>query len=123
MTNKHNSKGSVGADNYTMPTYSLSVGLKNKNQISGSEDSKKNHLSKNGDDVRLILTENLPCPGCGKLTLHAKSSDSNSISTNCSSCGFVMKLEIDEWNRIDKSTNPKEYIKKMARLKELIGLA
>jgi hypothetical protein len=123
MTNKHNSKGSAGVDNYTMPTYSLSVGLKNENQISGSEDSKKNHLSKNGDDVRLILTENLPCPGCGKSTLHAKSSDSNSISTNCSSCGFVMKLEIDEWNRIDKSTNPKEYIKKMARLKELIGLA
>jgi hypothetical protein len=123
MTNNHKVNTTVHADDSNMPAYSLSKELKHDTQTSVSDDSKKLQTSINCADSASTLTENLPCPSCGKSTLQAKFPDQNNVLTTCSSCGFTMGIKIDEWHRMEKSPNPKEHIKKMARRKELIGLA
>jgi predicted RNA-binding Zn-ribbon protein involved in translation (DUF1610 family) len=63
---------------------------------------------------------NLTCPRCGKSTLRAESPDQYETWMKCSSCGFFMGMNNDEWHRMKNSPNISEKIKKMAGKKGLL---
>lgn len=73
--------------------------------------------SKTGDSTGRKTRENLTCPRCGKVALHAEFPSQHEVWLKCSSCDFFMGMSHDDWHRMENSPNISEKIKKMAEKK------
>ena len=122
MTN-NNSDSIVVEDNAQFDADPKSPGFQTDAEKSISDDSKNISHSMNHDETSSLINEKQKCPRCGKLTLQVSFPDTYEVMTTCSSCGFVMKIGINEWHHMKSSPNMKEKIKQMANKKELLGLA